>query len=391
MSPAETPRLLTSGEAAAELGVSRETLYSYVSRRLLASKAHPTDPRRSLFETTDVKRLAEQVRRRSRHAVALSTLDFGEPVLNSAITRIEHGTLLYRGCDAIGLSATASLEEIASLLWQCPTLPALPPGGLAEASAVEPHGADPHGWCISAAADLVQAGPWTSHRERALDDAAVVLRQLARAAVGASVPQHVVCGPIHRWMGASWSLDETGADLVRQALVLSADHELNPSTYAARVVASTRAPLGACVLAGLCALIGPRHGGVFGAIRSILNDPDIMGDPARMIAARRARGERTPGFGHRLYPKGDPRAEAILARIGVPTEIQELIRAMETASGQKPVVDFALVVLERVLKLPEGAAFAMFAIGRVAGWIAHVFEQWEEDRIIRPRAAYAGP
>ena len=117
-------RWLTAEEATTSLGVSRQTLYAYVSRSRIGVTAAPDDPRRSLYDAADVRRLAERNRNgRSRRAVAASTISWGEPILVSAITRIEGGRLEYRGQDAIALSATATLEDVAALLWQVEALP----------------------------------------------------------------------------------------------------------------------------------------------------------------------------------------------------------------------------------------------------------------------------
>src|SRR5215472_6752756 len=119
-------RWLTAEEAIASLGVSRQTLYAYVSRSRIGAVAAPDDPRRSLYDAADVRRLAERNRSgRSRRAVAASTISWGEPILASAITRIEGGRLEYRGQDAVALSDTATLEQVAALLWQTDSLPHL--------------------------------------------------------------------------------------------------------------------------------------------------------------------------------------------------------------------------------------------------------------------------
>ncbi len=390
MPSARPPRLLSSSEAAALLRVSRETLYTYVSRRLVTPVAHPANARRSLFEATEVNRLAEQIRRRSRRAVAASTLDCGEPVLNSAITRIDKGTLLYRGRSAVELANSATLEDVAALLWQFPSLPQPHDDEPFDPASPGTDGTHPHGWYIAVAARRAQTCPWATRDETVQLGATRLLRHMALAALGTSTPQVAPAGPIHTWMARAWRLDDAGADLIRRALVLTADHELNPSTYAVRVVASTRAPLGACVLAGLCALVGPRHGGATEAVRLLLEDADFMSDPSRGVAAYRARGQTVPGFGHKLYPLGDPRATALLDHVSVPSEVVELIEAMEGATGRRPNIDFALAVLGWVLKLPAGAAFKLFATGRVVGWIAHAMEQWSDDQVIRPRAVYTG-
>src|SRR4051812_8918943 len=112
---------LTADAALARLGVARQTLYAYVSRGLLRTQPAPDDPRRSLYDRHGIDALLERRQRgRARHAVAASTIDFGEPVLASHITRIADGRLWYRGQEALELADTASLEEIAVLLWEAP-------------------------------------------------------------------------------------------------------------------------------------------------------------------------------------------------------------------------------------------------------------------------------
>src|SRR4051812_36963856 len=359
---APPPRWLTAEEATSRLGVSRPTLYAYVSRSWIGAVAAPDDPRRSLYDAADVRRLAERNRSgRSRKAVAASTISWGEPILSSAITRIEAGRIEYRGQDAIALSATATLEQVAALLWQVDALPQQSSGpawprarasaGLAER-------------CIAAAAEVAMAGRWADRTQSVLPDAIRILDRIARAAAG--LPGSAIrpsSPPLHERLASAWGVGRKPADLIRRALVLTADHELNVSTYAARVVASARAPLGACVLAGLAALVGPLHGGMTDEVRALLADPSVTADPEGAVAIRLARGERIPGFGHPLYPDGDPRAAALLSRLAAQSHEQRLIEAMRAMTGLAPNVDFALLMLEKRLRLPADAAFAMFAVG----------------------------
>lgn len=382
-------RWLTAEQATASLGVSRQTLYAYVSRSRIGVTAAPDDPRRSLYDAADVRRLAQRNRTgRSRRAVAASTISWGEPILVSAITRIEGGRLEYRGQDAIALAATATLEDVAALLWQVDTLPqprssaGRPPAhavtGIAER-------------CIAAMADLAMAGRWTGRVDSVLFDAARILDRMAWAAAcrpgGAAWASSL---PLHERLASAWRVGPKAADLIRRALVLTADHELNASTYATRVVASTRAPLGACVLAGLAALVGPLHGGTTNELRHLLADPFVSADPSASIAVRLARGERIPAFGHPLYPDGDPRAAALLACLRPLPRTRRLIESMQAMTGIPPNIDCALLVLEERLRLPTGASFAIFAVGRTVGWIAHALEQWRDGTLIRPRAVYPG-
>jgi citrate synthase len=392
---AERPpsRWLTAEEAIASLGVSRQTLYAYVSRSRIGAVAAPDDPRRSLYNAADVRRLAERNRTgRSRRAVAASTISWGEPILASAITRIEGGRLEYRGQDAVALSDTVTLEQVAALLWQVDALPRLRSAATGKAWPRARAAAGAAERCIVAAADLAMTGRWTGRVQSVLPDAVRILDRIAWAASGASGPSVGPSPmPVHVRLASAWGARPKAADLIRRALVLTADHELNASTYAMRVVASTRAPLGACVLAGLTALVGPLHGGMTNEVRAMLADPAMAADPMSAVAIRLARGERIPGFGHPLYPGGDPRAAALLARLAPRPDARRLIDAMQAMTGIAPNIDFALLALEQRLCLPNGAAFALFAVGRTVGWIAHALEQWRDGALIRPRAVYPVP
>ena len=177
---------------------------------------------------------------------------------------------------------------------------------------------------------------------------------------------------------------------MRRALVLLADHELNASTFAARVAASTGASLSASVLAGLAALSGPRHGGVSARIAALIEDAGRDG-PEAAVRAYIARGDAPPGFGQRPYPAGDPRAKALLSAFRPDAEMTRLMAAGEALTGQPPNIDMALAALTRRLGLAPDAAFALFALGRSVGWIAHAIEQLESGGLIRPRARYVGP
>ena len=108
------------------------------------------------------------------------------------------------------------------------------------------------------------------------------------------------------------------------------------------------------------------------------------------ITARLAEDRGLPGFGHPLYPQGDPRAAALLARFAPTPILGALSEAVGTFTGQAPNIDFALVCLAETLKLPTDAPFALFATARCAGWIAHAIEQVQGGGIIRPRARYTG-
>src|SRR5262249_5050659 len=169
-----------------------------------------------------------------------------------------------------------------------------------------------------------------------------------------------------------------------------ADQELNSSTFAARVAASTGASLAACVLSGFATLSGPLHGDATVRIRSLM-DQVVRTDARTVIAAHLASGVAIPGFGHPLYPEGDPRALALLAAFDPPPAFDRMITAVKTASGQRPNLDFALLAMSERCQLPHEAAFSLFALGRCIGWLAHIIEQAATGELIRPRARYTGP
>jgi citrate synthase len=172
--------------------------------------------------------------------------------------------------------------------------------------------------------------------------------------------------------------------------VLLADHEFNASTFAARVAASTGASLAAAGLAGLATLSGPLHGGMASRVEAFLAEAARLG-PEAAGRARLAQGLAIPGVGHPLYPRGDPRARALLEAFTPDPAIAAAARAAEGLTGAPANVDFALTALSAHLRLPPDAPFLLFAMGRCAGWQAHALEQARSGQLIRPRARYVGP
>jgi citrate synthase len=253
------------------------------------------------------------------------------------------------------------------------------------------------------------------------DDLATALRLLAAPAVftPAAVRARHGLAPIApdpglghaadilRMLGDQPSAQEAKA--LDTYLVTACDHGLNASTFAARVVASTRAGLTSAVLAGLGALKGPLHGGAPGPVIEML---DAIGEPGNArpwIEAALARGERLMGFGHRIYRVRDPRGDAVkaaLARLDAAAPIRPgrlaLAEAVETAAltilrerkPDRPLetnLEFYTALLLEALGLPPEAFTCIFACGRTAGWIAHAREQLAGGRLIRPQSVYVGP
>ncbi|MFH6782818.1 MULTISPECIES: citrate synthase [Methylobacterium] len=375
---------LTAAEAAARLGVSRQTLYAYVSRGLI--EAHPTaDPRVRAYAAEAVARLAEARRRGRRpREVARATLDWGLPVLETAVTLIRDGRLSYRGLDAVALAETATLEEVAARLWDLPLADAFGPDAPAAPGAARHD--DLLGAFAAATADEPTA-PWQQDPRRLAAGSGALVRHLAACITG-EAPD---AAPLHRHCAASWGLDPAGAEALRRALVLCADHELNASAFTARCIASAGASLRAAVVGGLAALSGSRHGGMTDRVEALWDALDGA-DPAASLRRRLAGRDGLPGFGHPLYPAGDPRAAALLAPLlARDPRLRAITDAAEGLTGARPALDFALVALRRHLGLARGSAFALFALGRSVGWIAHGLEQRRAGGLIRPRAVYVGP
>lgn len=372
---------LTAQEAMARLRLKPQTLYAYVSRGLIEARDDSEDSRRSLYRAEDVARLEHRkARGRRPAAIAEDTIAYGEPVLASGITTIERGGLWYRGQDAVRLAESARLEDIARLLWDCgtqrfpPLATLVPPGEpLARVFAVI---------AARAASDRPMAG----RAKKALYlEAAAVLDALVDAIAGGPG-----AGPIHARLARAWGCEAEGAEPIRRALVLLADHELNASTFAARVTASTGASLAACAMAGLAALSGPLHGGVAPRVLALMRDIERDGLETT-VAERLETGTGLPGFGHPLYSDGDPRARALFAAFEAPPGYAQAQAAINALTGEEPNIDFALAALAARFELRPDTPFQIFAAARCTGWLAHALEQNETGRLIRPRARYVGP
>jgi citrate synthase len=239
---------------------------------------------------------------------------------------------------------------------------------------------------FTVASEDTATAAWQHSPERLAAGCGALLRLLAACLLG-TMPD---TEPIHVQCARAWDLDAQGADLVRAALVLCADHELNASGFTARCVASTGASLRAAVVGGLAALTGGRHGGTTARVEALWDELAGADTPVR-LRQRLARGESLPGFGHHLYPEGDVRAALLLGWLPRHGAAAALATEVMALTGHAPSVDFALVALRRHLRLPPGSAFGLFALGRCAGWLAQALEQRATRQIIRPRAAYTGP
>jgi citrate synthase len=393
---------MTAAEAAGTLGVKMATLYAYTSRGMLHSESVPGLPRVRRYLKEDVERLSERKQlRRDPEKLGTRALVRGIPILESAITLIEGGRLYYRGRDAIELAEDASLEEVAALLW---TGDRSRGADLFSRTRVETRlikliersaGENPIVRCqliLPRAAELDAAA--YDLKPGSVSERGVLILKLLACAIAAGRPLEKIEVTLQK----AWAPWRPGAaDALRSALILCADHELNVSAFTARCVASAASTPYDVVAAGLAALKGRRHGGYTERVEALLNE---MGTPRAAdatVASRLRRGEEIPGFGHPLYPDGDPRARMLLSMAesvghrGTTRAARALAESVYRATGEHPSLDFGLVALALAFQLPEGSALSIFALGRTIGWIAHAIEQFASDQLIRPRAQYVGP
>jgi len=396
------PIFLSARAAAAELGISLQTLYAYVSRGMVRSEPVP-GAREKRYRAEDIRALKGRRIEPDRPAAAADTLAWGAPILDSALTLFADSKLYFRGADAAVLARTASLEDTATLLWAAPSDPfrdnAPPPGWERTGKLIQDlSDLDP---VSRASAALSLAGaldPKAYNRSaEGLCSTSARIMRICAAAVACTGWQ---AGPIHLTLANGWGVGKNPAavNAIRAALVLMADHELNVSAFTVRCVASARATLYASAIAGLGALSGPRHGATTHRVAAFTAAALVRQRPEDEVADRLQRGETLPGFGHPLYPSGDPRADAMFkAMEGAPeaapylTSVRRLCDAARELAGVYPTCDVALATLEQAFGLPRSAAISIFAAGRTAGWMAHAIEQHDDPALIRPRARYIGP
>ena len=375
-----------------------------MSRGLIRSETGDQRRRTRQYYREDIERLRHQKEVRAHpEAAAGQALRAGDPVLESALSRIDDDDLYYRGISVGELARESTAEEVAALLWtgdrSLPIegfagevrLEGVSPGlsaELAPLSAVERMQAL---LPVIGSADPAAYATAPPHIHRC---GARILRLMTLVAAGRAQTGH----PIARTLQSAWlpGRPET-TRLMEAALILCADHELNVSTFTCRTVASSGASLYAVVTAGLSALQGPRHGGSTGRLEALWDEAEANG-AGETIASRLRRGDAIEGFGHVVYRGVDPRAKILMGLLeeAVPDALElrtarELIEEVGKRTGLSHNVDLALVALRRALGLEKGTALMLFCLGRTIGWIAHAIEQYQTGRLIRPRARYTGP
>jgi citrate synthase len=410
-----------AAEAAQRLGIKPASLYSYVSRGVLAPR-RGSDGRASLFDAAQIEDLARRGKPRRGAGGA-------ELVIESELTEIADDRLRFRGHDAIALATSRSFEEVASLLWT---------GSFDDPSARGPWRATGEAIAAGTAAQaalppdtyplerlqvIVPAVAATDRLRLHLDRPAVIAAASGLIAamadcLPAAGPDAAVAGADSSAVAGDDSSAVAGDDSIagrlatklcqrrpsaglvaalRAALVLAADHELAASTLAARVAASVRADPYAVVGTGLGTMSGALHGGASLGAEVLLASASGPADAPRVVGELLRRGERIPGFGHFVYQTGDPRAMLLLdlIRAAAPDSGRLAVaEAVLAEAGRRalpaPNIELALAVLASVAGMVPGAGEAVFAVARTAGWLAHALEEYARATPIRPRGVYIG-
>jgi citrate synthase len=347
----------------------------------------------------------------------------GVIVADTAMSEVdgEAGRLIVRGHAIEELVATRGFEGVAALLWE----------GFAEGGGDE---AAVRAGLAAARARAFAEVPRLLQAAKGLMPVEGLRVGLGMLADAEPMPHHhLVCGALPVFLAALLRASEgkpalapeptltTAQDLLRMIrgkradgvfekaldayLATVADHGFNASTFTARVVASTRAGLISSVLAALCALKGPLHGGAPGPVLDMFDEIGVPDRAGAWFDDAFSKGTTLMGFGHRIYKVRDPRADVLKNAVAsLPQSAGRLAFAVEVEASAiaalrryKPGrrldtnVEYYTALLLEALEVPRSAFTALFAVGRAAGWCAHIFEQEKGGRIIRPQSNYVGP
>jgi citrate synthase len=407
---------LTRTQALEVLGVKPATLYTYVSRGLIRRLTAP-GKKQSLYYREDVDRVrARHDARASEGVVAAAAVRYGEPIVPTSITEITTDGPRYRNRSAVELAMSGvPFEATAELLWT----------GMLREDAVW-HGDLPSTELSKAAQELAARSA-----NRNLHDFFAMLTTLTGMSLGA--PEDRVAETAAQLLAARQLIftltgcfgvlgksvryrapraGESVAEAIARstdieaspkvvaalnaALTLSADHELNPATFVARIAASSEGDLHSCIAAAISTNAGARIARGCDYLDNVLRDPVKW----QALSQRLAQRGSTPdiaawGFSHPLYPAGDPRGACLVGVVkrmnSRRAHVSRLLRDIETVKVEyslTPRLETSLVLLCIALQMPAGTAAGLYTLGRIAGWVAHVAEQRLAGFLIRPRAKF---
>lgn len=402
-------------EALAFLGVQNQTLYAYVSRGLVRSFRQP-GKKNNLYLREDVERLKARAEVRSGHgAIAASAMQFGEPIVPTSITEISTEGPRYRGLIAVDLAARrVSFESVAELLWT----------GLSPDEGVrwdvKPLPAEVRRLCESLGKvstreqfmevfalvvltlGISRGGVTQRLRSGNTLDAAKQVLQVLVGCLGLLAkdrrfrplkPGDSIVQGVLRALGGNGNDENTRA--IEAILVLLADHELAPGSFASRVAASSGSSLHGCLVSAMCTHAGVKVGHVYDQAEVFLASGRTRTLLLKRVGELRDLGRKVPSFAHPLYPKGDPRAACLLrlaaARSKHSVRLREFLAFIDSARTEfnlLPQVELVVTALCNEMGLPRESGGALFAVARSAGWVAHILEQRLSSVLLRPRAKF---
>jgi citrate synthase len=350
----------------------------------------------------------------------------GIEVTQSAISSIIDGTLTYRGINIDDLATYSSYEEVIFLLWngrlpiqkeledlklklvQYGTLPD-PITNLLKSLPHDVRPMDKLRTTLSALS-LFDTHAKDMSREANYDKALKIQSKISTivAAIQRISEGQEILFPKSEYSFSQNFLymlkgkepHQTAVESLDKALILHADHELNASTFSARVTVATLADIYAGIVSAIGTLSGPLHGGANEAVMKMLEEINDIENIEPYISEALFTNKKIMGFGHRVYKTGDPRAKHLkimsekLTKLtgqrklyDISTRIEAIIK---NEKGLLPNVDFYSASVYHSLDIPKELFTPIFALSRTSGWIAHILEQYDNNRLIRPRATYVG-
>lgn len=371
-------------EALARLGIKSQTLYAYVSRRRIAARPDPNNPRRSLYAVGDIARLTG-LDPTDIPGVLLSPDGLNGRTISIAshLTTLSGGRLLYRGRETVQWAQSSTLEDTAGLLWDARDIDLF--------QDIEPRrdlqpGLTSRARLFTALARRAQEDPGTNGR--AHDDRL----QFAATALNEAIDAVAGLGPrlrFHQRLGRGWKVVEREQHILRRALVLVADNPMDAAILATRVTASSHASPAAAAMAGLVTLPhGPtavqiEHASAY--LQSARRNP--AGAASQRLQALGA----VPGFGDPAWPHGDPRAHDLIVHANLPADLSAIVDAGQQISGHPPTLAMALALVARKLDLQQDGAVNLYLIGRLVGLMGHALDQALNGSPITARVRYVGP
>ena len=386
---------ISRAEALQRLDVKPQTLYAYVSRSRIAAKSDPSHPRKSLYALDDVERLALRAPGRSAgantaaprlEALSGGAITRGEAAIDTEVSITADGRHYYRGHDAVALSQTENFEAVAALLWlsQSPN----PFGPLKPRPDVNFPGGPRLRVLSMLSRRLEEDAMAEVHPDRDLGlEAASLVNEMVDAVTNG--------GPrlfFHQRLARAWKVyDNKDIDLIRRALVLSADTTLDEATFAARVAASAQGPLAVPLMTGFATLTGPRLGGRISRAEAYVTQVRRQGNAQAVAKALIERGLEIPGFEADQSPSETVRAQSLIdAAPHMGADLKAILKVGEDLSGRPVGMSLAMALIGRHMDLPREAPLVLYGIGRSAGLLAHAIEQMQSGSAPKARLRYIG-